>query len=70
MPLFTRHRWKGLLTSAIAALLSFVLGAFVWIYNDRYWNVDHATGVSLTLWPVVGLAVVVFAVTWCISKRS
>jgi hypothetical protein len=60
-------RKKDLLTSATAALLAFGVGSFVWVYTIR---LDHTTGVSFTLWPVFGLAVVVFAATWFISTRS
>ena len=67
---FMRRPWRNVLASAIAALLAFAVASFVWTYNNRYWASDHVTGVSLTLWPVVVLAVVVFAITWFIASRS
>ena len=51
------------LMAAIAALVTFVVGSFVWIYSN-------ASNASFTLWPVIGLAVIVFVVTWLISRRS
>jgi hypothetical protein len=54
---------ERLLTAAIAALVAFVVGSFVWTYSN-------ARSASFTLWPVVGLAVIVFVVTWFISTRS
>ncbi len=65
-----RGTLKDFLASAAAALLAFVVGSFVWLYNDRYLISGHTRGVSFTLWPVLGLAVVVFVVTWFISTRS
>ncbi len=63
-----RRAWRDVLASAVAALLAFAVASFVWIYNHRYPISD--TGVSFTLWPVVCLALVVFAVTWLIASRS
>jgi hypothetical protein len=69
MQRLARRAWRDLLTAAIAALLAFVVGSFVWFYNNRYWQMEHASGVSFTLWPVVCLAVIVFVVTWLVWKR-
>jgi hypothetical protein len=67
---FMRRAWRDLLASAVAALLAFAVASFVWIYNHLNPISDHGTGVSFTLWPVVCLAIVVFAVTWFIASRS
>ena len=69
MQQFSPFLWravKNLLVSGVAALLTFVSGSIAWISFN-----SHAASVhDFTLWPVLWLAIAVFAVTFAVSQGA